>query len=384
MRKIALSLLAVSLVGGCGGSSDPSPSDLPFPASTVTKLDKAIQEAMASVDCPGAVVGLWIPGEGSYVVTKGVRDKVTKEPMRLDDHFRIGSNTKAFVGTVILQMVDEGLITLDQKVSTIIENVPNGDKISIRNLLNMTSGLVNYSELKVMENWLWYDHQSMLTTKNLLNFAFESEHPIEFQPGEEYSYSNTNTVLLGEIIRIKTGKSPAQAFQERIFARLGMAQTSWPTTNALPTPHPRGYTDDTPDKSVVDATDYSPSWTDAAGQLVSDLQDMKVWAKSMGTGSLISPKMQTERLKWVTAPGAPQYYGLAIGKSGGWLHHQGELPGFNTIACYLPQKDAVMVVLCTSNVPVGEPGPAARVCKAVSDVVTPQYSPGTTLPDDEN
>jgi D-alanyl-D-alanine carboxypeptidase len=369
------------LLAGCGGN-DSADHSRSFPPATLAKIETAIDDTMRENNIPGAVIGIYFPGEGTYEVAKGFRNRDTKEPMRLDDHFRVGSNTKAFTGTVILQLVDEGKITLDQKVGTILDGVPNGDKISVRNLLNMTSGIPNYSDTDAFNDWLWNDHQSFLTVQQLLDWGYSSENT--FQPGEQYEYSNTNTVLLGKIIAQKTGMSVAEAFQQRLYAPLGMTETSWPKTGVMPEPFARGYTDDTADRHQVDATNFNPSWSNSAGQLVSNLQDMRIWARSLGTGSLISPQMQAERLTWVTAANAPSYYGLAIGKSGGWLHHQGELPGYNTIAAYLPQKDAVIVVLCNANIPWDQAGPAARLTKAISDVLAPEYSPGVPQPPDEN
>ena len=99
--------------------------------------------------CPapaGAVVGIWIPGEGGYVATRGVSDVRTKQPMRIDDHFRIGSITKTFTATLLLMLADEKRLGLDDPVSKYVAWVPNGDRITLRMLADMTSGLHNYTE----------------------------------------------------------------------------------------------------------------------------------------------------------------------------------------------------------------------------------------------
>ena len=382
MKACRLALHLFALLAGCAGNGDDPTPDQPFPAEKLAKLEKAIDDTMKANNIPGAVVGAWFPGEGTYTAAKGYRDRITKEPMPIDAHFRVGSETKSFTGTVILQLVDEGQITLDQKVGTILNGVPNGDKISVRNLLNMTSGLPNYSDTDAFNQHLWNTPTEFVPLNQLLEWGYSK--PNRFQPDEEFEYSNTNTVLLGKIIAQKTGMTVAEAFKKRLYEPLGMTQTSWPETRELPEPSVRGYTDDTEDRHEVDATNYNPSWTNAAGQLVSDLQDMRIWAKSCGQGSLISPEMQVERLKWVDLPTAPKFYGLAIGKAGGWLHHQGEMPGFNAIAAYLPEKDAVMVVLCNANIPWDQAGPAARIMKAMSDVLAPEYSPGGPPPDQDS
>ncbi|MEZ0324278.1 MAG: serine hydrolase domain-containing protein, partial [Fimbriimonas sp.] len=341
---------------------------------TLAQIDRAVDKVMADNNIPGAVIDLNFPGRGTYRAAKGVTDRATGEPMSLDNHFRVGSNTKAFTGTVILQLVDEGLITLDQKVGTILDGVPNGDNISIRHLLTMTSGLPNYSDIKEFNDRLWSDPYYQYTTQELLDIAYsEDNHP---GPGTHYEYSNTNTILLGEIIRAKTGLTVAQAFQTRLFDPLGLTQTSWPTTPVMPTPYAHGYTDDNPTRTIMDATNWNPSWAGAAGQLVSTVDDMATWARSAGTGSLISAEMQRQRLDWIVAEGIPPgRYGLHIGQSGKWIHHQGELPGYNTIAAYLPPYDGTLVVLTSSNVPYDAMGPAAKIMVAIGEIVAPEYTP---------
>ncbi len=102
-------------------------------------------KSFAATKAPGVVVGIWIPGEGSYVAARGVADAKTKKPMRADDHFRIGSITKTFTATLLLILADEKKLTLDDPVSKYTPWVPNGANITLRMLADMTSGLHSYT-----------------------------------------------------------------------------------------------------------------------------------------------------------------------------------------------------------------------------------------------
>src|SRR5215471_7080137 len=174
---------------------------------------------------PGAVVILRTP-EGEFKHTYGVTSYRGATPTSFDQHVRVGSNTKTWTGTVILQMVQEGKLSLDDPVSKYRPDVPNGDNITIAQLLDMRSGLFNYSETLEVNTALDEDPQKVWTPDGLLALAFA--HPPYFPPGQGYHYSNTNTVLLGLIAEQLDQKPIAQVFQDRFFTPLSMTNTSFP------------------------------------------------------------------------------------------------------------------------------------------------------------
>jgi D-alanyl-D-alanine carboxypeptidase len=159
-----------------------------------------------------------------------------------------------------------------------------------------------------------------------------------------------------------------------------MDQTSWPTTDQIPMPFSHGYDGDPPLWIPEDVTNWNPSWANAAGQLISTLDDMRLWARAMGAGTLISPAMQAERLTWVELPGpSDKKYGLAIGKTGGWIYHQGELPGYNSVAAYLPEQDAVVVVLVNTSINKTGPTPVMDMLIRISEILAPEATPPQPL-----
>ena len=159
-----------------------------FSSEMKEKLQAKMESLIKEINAPGFNFGIWIPGEGEWQNSFGVADKETAEKMSLDNHFRIGSITKTFVITAVLQLVDKGDISLDDKISKYIDNVPNGDKITIRQLANMTSGLANYSE---DEEWvkstIYTKNDRNVPTSELLEVAFKL--PPTFAPGKGWHYS---------------------------------------------------------------------------------------------------------------------------------------------------------------------------------------------------
>jgi D-alanyl-D-alanine carboxypeptidase len=338
-------------------------------------IDAALNEAFAASKAPGVVVGVWIPGKPSYVATRGVSDIKTRQPMRVEDHFRIGSITKTFTATLLLILADEKKLSLDDPVSKYVASEPNGDKITLRMLANMTSGLHSYTEDDAWVKIAFADFKRVWTPRELVDVGIK--HAPDFAPAQGWHYSNTSYVLLGMILEQVAGKKIQDSFDEKIFKPLKLTQTSWPVGDALPKPYAHGTTVQTLDDKLDDATNRSPSWAFTAGELVSTMSDLHTWVVSYATGSLISPEMQEQRLTWMTMPpNTPERaYGIGIGTDHGWLGHTGELPGYNCAAYYMPEKKIAIVVMVNSDIPVGKNNPAPTIMKALARVVTPGNVP---------
>ena len=366
---MGLGLLA--MVGCAGTGSSPTQ----FDKATQAQLLAAVDNIFAANNLPGVIVGVFAPGQGEMYWTKGVNDKVSMAPIPYNSHFRVGSNTKSFIGTVVLQLVDESKCKLDDKISKFLTGVPSGDLITIRMLLNMTSGLPNYSAQPEFDDMLHADPHRQYSRQELLDIAYA--HDMDFDPGTAYRYSNTNTVLLGMLIEKLTGTTVATNLRTRIFDRLGMNDTSWPATPELPSPFVHGYTKDTADSSEADSSNWNVSWADAAGILVSTPEDMRKWSKALATGVLVSSAMQIERFKFVDLPGSSKIarYGLAVSQLGGWIGHEGEMPGYNSTAVYLPSKDITLVIFVSTDTHTGPLTNVDKIHIALGKILAPDETP---------
>jgi D-alanyl-D-alanine carboxypeptidase len=334
-------------------------------------LTRSIRGALASASAPGAIVGVWQQGRAPYVHTFGVRDTTTREPMRANLYMRIGSETKTFTITALLQLVDQGKVSLDDPISKYVDGVTSGDAITLRELAVMRSGLVNYSVVPAFDQLLTDDPHKAWTPQELLSYSIGG--PLQFAPGEGFAYSNTNTILLGLVVEKVSGESIGGYIAKHITKPLGMTQTSFPLDSALPSPHASGYSP-AADKSIADATNWNPTWTWSAGQMVSTLRDMRIWAPRLATGrGLLSPATQRIRAASVAEVQEPITYGLGLFNVHEWIGHNGSLPGYQTIALYRPQTRTTIVALINSDVPAHGLAPSTIVGKAITSVISPNH-----------
>lgn len=358
---------ATSAPGGTGAPGT-ALGALPEYAKT---LQTQIPEAMKANAIPGVVVLIKSRDKGDWSTTFGTREIGKNEPMRADDYFRIGSNTKTMTSTVILQLVQEGKLKLDDPISKYRPDVPNGDKITIANLSEMRSGLYSYTSDLGFNETLDKEPQKAWTPDELLKIAFA--HPNNAGPGEEFEYNNTNIVLLGVVIEQLTGQTLAEAFQKRIFEPLGLKQTSLPAANdsSIPDPHPQGYqfmtNAETVDGYAVPAADLpgalagtfppinqtaaSPSWAWAAGGAISTPSDLAIYAKALVGGGLLDEKTQALRLDSIKPinPANPSVgYGLGIVEfAPNVFGHDGQIPG-NAVFMVHDAKTETTIIIGTN------------------------------------
>ena len=328
-------------------------------------LDAAIPAAMQKASVPGALVGIWQDGRAPYVRTFGVRNVATRQPMARDLYMRIGSTSKTFTVTAILLLADQGKLGLDDPIDRYVTGVPSGNQITLRQLAAMRSGLYNYTDDTNQD--LSQQPFRQWAPRELLEIA--GRHPLLFPPGSAFDYSNTNTVLLGMVVEKVSGQSLASFIEQNILQPVGMTRTVFPAGAEMPSPHARGYFK-MPDGKVVDATDWNPSWGWASGNMISTLDDMRVWTRDFAMGKLLSPAMKRERDRFLPAPqeGDGALYGLAIENQNGWAGHNGNIMSYMAYPYYLPSERITMVVLLNSGVDV--PGSWAMM-QDITRIITP-------------
>ncbi|MEU0673611.1 serine hydrolase domain-containing protein [Streptomyces sp. NPDC006172] len=386
----ALAVLVAPAVGGAVTAEPSSAAPAAQPSPTPTwgdvraltpevqgQIDQAVQRVLKETGAPGVSVGIWTPDRGEYVKSFGVADKDTGQKMTPDLYMRIGSETKTFTVTALLQLVDQGRIGLDDTIGKYIAGVPNGDEITLRQLAGMRSGLFNYSEDPDFFKALTSDPRRPFTPQQLLDYSFK--HPVLFPPGEKFYYCNTNLILLGLVVEKISGRSLAQYIQDRVLDPVGLKHSLFPTGNEFPSPHAQGYTNQTATGKVENSTDWNPSWGWAAGAMISDLDDLRVWARTVATGELpdggrlISPALQKQRLTTppTTIPGAG--YGLGIFDVQGWIGHNGSLPGYESLTIYLPSARTTLVVVLNTDIGQDNQEPSTLFGDAITKIISPEH-----------
>lgn len=353
------------------GSAARAGLELAFDDATRRILDEALDEGFAKVRSPG-VAATVVMGHQVWTAERGATTMTGKGRPQRNVHTRIGSVTKTMVGTLTLQAVDEGLLHLDDTIDTWFPNFPRGGDITVGMLGTMASGIGSYT---LDDNWVdqyFADPGKSWKPEELITFAASVPRP--FEPGQGFQYCNTNFVMLGVIAEKLRGKPLGQVLEQQLWAPLRMSHSSYPLGTDLPEPYWHGYTlqsvkGDTP----IDATHWSPTFGAGAGQVVSDLHDLRIWARALGTGALLKPETQAFREKpnpHSTRGG--RSYCFALGSNNGWLEHSGELPGYNTQVAYLPKRDLSIVVMANSDLNSTEGlHPAIGVYHTLASAIAP-------------
>ncbi|WP_326729098.1 serine hydrolase domain-containing protein [Streptomyces phaeochromogenes] len=303
---------------------------------------------------------------GSRYATAGVADKATGAAARSGDRFRIASASKTFVATVVLQLVGEGRLSLDDTVDQWLPGVVSGNgndgsRITVRQLLQHTSGLFNYTaDLPVLASVDEYQagRYTTWTPEQLVGIA--TGHAPDFEPGAKWAYSNTNYILAGMIIQKVTGHSWEQQVTKRIIRPLGLRDTSAPTTDSrIPGRHLHGYSDFGKTGPTIDTTAFNPSAAGAAGAMIGTTADLTRFYQALLGGKLLRPAQLAEMKTTVRAadldpvwPGAR--YGLGLLQvpltcGGSYYSHAGDFPGYTTRNGVSPDGRRVVVLHATGD-----------------------------------
>jgi D-alanyl-D-alanine carboxypeptidase len=340
---------------------------------TTRALTSIVVSGMGAGAMPGVAVGVWVPGEGSFVRAFGTSDLATGAPLQLDDHFRIASVTKSFVATAILRLADQHKLLLSAPLSAYVAGIPDGSRITIAELLNMTSGIYDYvNDPEVLRA---YDRNPLMTFSLRDVVDIIQRHKPMFAPGTDVVYDNSNYYLLGAIAREVTHEPLGATIEDEILRPLGLKQTSYPTTAALPAPFSHGYLDQ-PDFPPRDVTATNPAFAAGAGAMISTLGDLKVWAQALATGSLLAPATHAEQLTTRVLSRSSKVtvrYGMGITDINGLFGHDGAIFGYGSAMFYLPSRHATIIVLGNNN-DLGQPKPLL-IAIAIAAYLFPQQFP---------
>ena len=381
LTATTLAIVMVTLTACASGEASQTDSTSTEFDSAQTSLESAvlpvINEQMEEMGIPGLVAIVASPGRGTYKVAAGVANIDTNEPMKVKNHFRIGSISKTLTATVVLQLAQEGKLGLDDALAPYFPTLDTNGA-TIRQALNMTSGIPTYTPDQFL-NDLANNPARVWTPEELL--ATTVGQPAEFAPGAGWDYSNTNYVMLG-LIAEQHGRASLDALvQDRIFSPLQMTGCSMPAQedSTLPVPYSRGYQYGTewdnpsppaPKPDLIDVTNSNPSWGFGAGEAICTADDMAIWGRALVAGDLLNPEMQQERLDFVTGGAMP--YGLGIAKLNGLTGHQGHMSGYQTQTTRRESDGTIIVVLTNITQAPDEELPATKISELISRAIPVQ------------
>ncbi|ANZ26636.1 D-alanyl-D-alanine carboxypeptidase [Rhodococcus sp. WB1] len=378
-RRILSVLCALGLLTACTSTDDAAPgpsgsADTAAASGTASSadlaqaeaVDRIVRDTMAETHLKAAVVRVTV--DGREILTRAYGESTTGVPATTDMHFRNGAVAISYVATLLLQLVDEGKVRLDDKVSTWLPDIPNSDRVTLGQLAQMTSGYADYVQNPELSDAIYQDPFRNWTPDELI--AYGTSQPLFYEPGTNWNYAHTNYVILGLALETITGRPVAELLQEKVLDPLGLDGTTPSQTPAIPEPVLHAFSSERREALGIPAatpfyeesTFWDPSWTITRGAVqTTDIHDLHDTAVAVGTGTLLSPEsyramVSTDLRGRTTAlPGCPTCfpqsegytYGLGVVVTGNWLMQNPLFGGYAAVEAYLPSRKIAVAVAVT-------------------------------------
>ncbi len=348
-RVLAVPLVAAIALGAAGGAASAAPS------KGEAESLKSRAQGLVGAGYPAALAAVTDSKGESAGVAVGKGSLETGQAPLLDGEVRIGSNTKTFVAVVVMQMVQEGKVGLDEPIETYLPGLIKGEgidasRITVRQLLQHTSGLPEHTDYYFSSNAAALENiQHYIPARDLLDVALSK--PAAFEPGTQWSYSNTNYIVLGMLIERVSQRPVGEQIDQRIIKRLGLSHTYFPGNGEkkIRGSHPQGYHINGEGK-LEDVTEMDASLPWAAGAMVSTPSELNTFFQAVFDGRLLTQASIDEMKKGVDTGSGGMVYGLGLfgtplscgGTSWG---HGGGIFGYETHNAVGPDGTAVTVAV---------------------------------------
>lgn len=347
----------------------------PASQAEVTRYSDQMLDSVYAAQGPGAAV---LIARGDGVLYRSARGQASVElgvPLSADQVFRIGSVTKQFAAAGLLTLVDAGKVSLDDPLSKYVEDFPNGTGITVRQLLDHTSGVKSYTGIDgVMAGPIMLDR----TTAAMIDY-FKDEKS-DFAPGEKWAYNNSGYVLLGAVIESASGMPWHAYLDQALFQPLGLKHTRYGDDAAVIPGHVRGYSLQT--GSLTPMRHLSMSQPHAAGALVSTVADLHRWNRALHEGSVLEDSTYQQM---ITPAGAAKEAGYGFGilhgtlRGAEMLSHGGGIHGFLSYLLYLPDSDTTVAILQNADGMLGDTSPEYTARKLAAMAVGDPYPAATPI-----
>jgi len=316
-----------------------------------------VRREMAAQKIPGLAIEVAVAGRTVYARGFGMRSP--GNPVTNATIFPIGSITKQFTAACVVMLAEQHSLDLDSPVSRYVPSAPHGEQVTVRELLDQTSGLADYSAQPALQAAVGKDKLAKLEPAQLL--AMIANKPLKFTPGTRFDYSNTNYVLAGMIVEAVGGEPFGDFLRNHIFEPLGARSMQYLSTS-IPSGSnvTRGY--GTKDGHLGLVPRITMSWAQGAGALASDTHDLVSWDDAFFHGRVVSPsfvRVMTTRVK------EDYGYGWVIDRERGepMIWHNGAIPGAHAMNAFFPRSNMEIVVL--TNIISAKPEDIAKEVRAI-------------------
>lgn len=360
------------------------------------KLQSKLDEWHKSGKFPGATVGVCPADRNCFGLATGAADLQTRRQMKPNDLMLAGSVGKTYAAAVALQLVSEGKINLDEKIEKYLggekwfARLPNARDITVRQLMNHTSGLVRYEFKDQFTKDLTANPDKVWRPEELVAYLLDEKAP--FEAGTGWDYSDTNYIVLGMIIEKVTGRKYYDEAKNRILKPLKFART-FPQDKREIKNLTQGYAGE---KNPFGGTDamigsdgkfaFNPQFEWTGGGMVSNAEDLARWAKTMYEGRAFDARLLPEMLDGVSAPmlGRETKYGLGViirpTRAGLTYGHSGFFPGYLTDVMYFPEHKIAVAVQVNTSVSQNLGKPLGRVLVEIVETILGKEAPPVTSP----
>ena len=400
MRPVLLSFVICHLSFLICSAATPSPSP--------TNPDVALQQQIPAVEAiihdakdkygVKAIIAAVNSG-GQNIYAEAVGESMTGVPATVPMHFRNGAIAFSYISTVLLEMVDLKRVTLDTKLNQFFPDLPSADRITLKQLANMTSGYVDYVYQPEVTHALSLDPFKQWSSDDLIRIG--TSKPLLFEPGTNFAYSHTNYVILGRVLEMITGLPLATAMQKYISGPMDLKQTQSIDTPEIPAPVLHSFSAErraelgVPASSILyeESTFWNPSWTTAEGAVqTTDITDLAQSIEAIGTGKLLSKESSAAQINPNLVgfghpdPNCPtcqqntkeHNYGLGVVILGSWITLTKNFAGCGATAGYLPSKKLTVAVVTTySQSAFDEDGNYKNASDAIFESIVNVLAPGS-------
>ncbi|MFJ3976361.1 serine hydrolase domain-containing protein [Streptomyces sp. NPDC090021] len=382
-RTFALTCLGALLLGStlAGGypSADAGSAARQCPAGQISKggtclpgdteefTARQVADALAKYRLTAAMAGVWVDGERVTAAAAG--ETMTGFPATTDMRFRIGSVAIPYMTTALLKLVDEGRVTLDDKLSRWRPDLPHADAITLRMLASASSGYADYVTDKAFIAALYKDPFRHWTGEELVRIAVS--RPMARPPGSGFAYSHANWVLLGDIISRVERRPLGEVLRENVLEPMGLSQTAISSRADIPAPVLHGF--DNERGVFEDSTYWNPSWTVAEGAVMTaTLQDMAKSFTAIGEGKLLTPESHKLQVTPVVRIKGNAWFALGLPVENTWIVQNPSFAGYAGTVAYLPSRKLAIATVATQGLGSTVQNASSNVLQAIAAHLAPE------------
>jgi CubicO group peptidase (beta-lactamase class C family) len=367
-QRLLVIACALTLFTGCAPGALPTQS--PISTTDTAKADavmRIVRDTMAQVHLKAVIVRVTVGGK--EIVTQALGESMTGVPTTTNMHFRNGAVAISYVSTLLLKLTDEKKVSLDDKLSKWLPDIPHADRVTLGQLAQMTSGYVDYViGNTAMNNALYANPFRRWTVHDILSYAVNQ--PLLYEPGTNWNYAHTNYVLLGLALEKATGQDMPTLLSDKVLRPLGLTNTVNSETPEIPSPALHAFSSERREFLQIpsgtpfyeESTYWDPSWTITHGAIqTTNIYDMEASAVGIGSGKLLTAdsykKMVSTDLRGKThkqagcttcdAMNDVYTYGLGMVITGNWLLQNPLMSGYAALEAYLPAQKIAIAVAAT-------------------------------------